>query len=144
MRALCAGISAAFAAPRRLDTQQWHTLLGHVPQQPARTRTFTPLMHRGVVRSAERTLALLAWLSPSRWRTTCLYRSIAVCAALRALGVPAVLRLGATRVDAGIAAHAWVTDDVGCILYGDGQRYSGFSPPNLQKSLRVAPQTVRT
>lgn len=52
-----------------------------------------------------RVMARLPWC-----RNTCLFRATAECLVLRALGRPAVLRIGVAR-DAsalGVAAHAWV------------------------------------
>jgi len=62
------------------------------------------------VRVAHRALALLARLRPSRWRATCLYRSVAECLALRALGWPArvVIGVGNGAAPAETVAHAWV------------------------------------
>jgi Transglutaminase-like superfamily len=62
------------------------------------------------VRVAHRAIALLARARPSRWRTTCLYRSVAECVALRAYGLPAriVIGVGNGTAPATTIAHAWV------------------------------------
>ena len=62
------------------------------------------------VRVAHRTLAILTRARPSRWRATCLYRSVAECLTLRALGFPArvVIGVGNGTAPAATIAHAWV------------------------------------
>jgi hypothetical protein len=62
------------------------------------------------VHAAYRTLALLARVRPTRWRTTCLHRSAAECVALRAYGLPAriVIGVGNGAAQATTIAHAWV------------------------------------
>ena len=61
-------------------------------------------------RAAELGLRVLARLPDSRWRATCLYRSVATCLVRRRLGLPARLALG-VRSDGpgegGPSAHAW-------------------------------------
>lgn len=65
---------------------------------------------RMAVLVAHRMLALLARARPTRWRATCLYRSVAECDALRALGHPArvVIGVGNGAAPAETIAHAWV------------------------------------
>ena len=65
--------------------------------------------HRAL-RASAASLRLLGRIPLSPWRNTCLFRSIAACLALRALGRPAVLRLGVRRSGDrdDVAAHAWV------------------------------------
>jgi hypothetical protein len=62
------------------------------------------------VGAAHRALALLARVGPSRWRATCLHRSVAECVALRAYGLPARVVIGVANgaVPAATIAHAWV------------------------------------
>jgi len=62
------------------------------------------------VRVAHRAIALLARARPSRWRATCLHRSVAECVALRAYGWPAriVIGVGNGAAPATTIAHAWV------------------------------------
>ena len=62
------------------------------------------------MRVAHRALRLLARVRPSRWRATCLYRSVAECLTLRALGFPArvVIGVGNGAAPAETIAHAWV------------------------------------
>lgn len=66
----------------------------------------------GALRATRAALRLLARLPGPAWRNSCLYRSVAGCLALRALGIPARLRLGVrstpSRADASIEAHAWI------------------------------------
>src|SRR5690606_30371315 len=52
---------------------------------------------RAAVRWANRALRILARLPASPWRNTCLYRATAGCLALRWLGEPASLVIGARR-----------------------------------------------
>lgn len=65
---------------------------------------------RATVLAAHAALRFLARLRTGYWRSTCLYLSVAECIALRRMGFPARLVIGA-RVEnlAGlVAAHAWV------------------------------------
>ncbi len=79
------------------------------------------------LRSAQRTLALLARVPGGRWRTTCLYRSVAECLALRAVGVEARVAIALAQElgwghkqelvpGPGVVAHAWVEDANGMTL----------------------------
>ncbi len=65
---------------------------------------------RAAVRWANRALRILARLPASPWRNTCLYRATAGCLALRWLGEPASLVIGARRDSRSgeIQAHAWI------------------------------------
>ena len=65
------------------------------------------------VRVAHRAIAILARVYPSRWRATCLYRSVAECLALRTLGLPArvVIGVGNGGAPPATIAHAWVECD---------------------------------
>jgi Transglutaminase-like superfamily len=62
------------------------------------------------VRVAHKAIAILARVYPTRWRATCLYRSVAECLALRTLGLPArlVIGVGNGAAPAATIAHAWV------------------------------------
>jgi hypothetical protein len=66
----------------------------------------------GTLSMTRRVLVLLARIPGQYWRTTCLYRSVAECLALRAVGAPALIRLGvrssSTPQQSEIVAHAWV------------------------------------
>ena len=55
-------------------------------------------------------LGKLARIRPARWRSTCLYRSVAECLVLRGLGHPArlVSGVGMDTGAIGVMAHAWV------------------------------------
>ena len=54
-------------------------------------------------------LGVLARVWPARWRSTCLYRSVAECLVLRALGHPARVVVGVgTDGPEGVLAQAWV------------------------------------
>ncbi len=95
------------------------------------------------LRSAQRTLALLARVPGGWWRTTCLYRSVAECLALRAMGVRARVAIALAQElgwehkqepgwgheqelgwghkqelvpGPGVVAHAWVEDANGMTL----------------------------
>lgn len=63
---------------------------------------------------ALRLLSPLSRLPGGRWRNSCLFRAAAECRAMRAAGLPAVLRIGVASQPAAashtvpVAAHAWV------------------------------------
>jgi hypothetical protein len=63
-------------------------------------------------RAAHAAVARLARVAPTRWRNTCLYRSVAECLALRALGLPARVVIGVgTGTSDDVIAHAWAECD---------------------------------
>lgn len=104
--AVLAGAWAALRAPWWLEGDRLSTLL----RPPAEAPGSPASAPRGAVGGALRTVALLSRLPRSPWRNTCLYQSAAECLVLRRYGVPALVRIGARRDDAGgeILAHAWV------------------------------------
>lgn len=85
------------------------------------------------LRAARRTLRLLARLPGHRWRTSCLYESVAECLVLRQSGVPAAVCIGVKRgTDGrpGIEAHAWVARSE------SDRRFHGFSTMAVLDQLR--------
>lgn len=109
--ALAHGVCSALITPLWLDRQ------GLARLQCARTRRVSTLSGTHVetcVRAAHATLRQLARLPRSPWKTTCLYRSVAECVALRSLGVQARLVIGVKGTGSpsgAILAHAWVARD---------------------------------
>ncbi len=88
-------------------------------------------MEERVVRAALRMLRLLARVAPSRWRDSCLYRSAIECVILRALGHPAVVRLGVLAAGrtrgADVEAHAWVECAGRACVTSEGSERERFS-----------------
>jgi hypothetical protein len=107
LRTLRAGLLAAWRAPRAID-------VGLAPLlATAAASGASPATERDARRAAwvaHAALSRLARLRPARWRASCLYRSVAECLALRALGLPArvVIGVGKDAVSASTVAHAWV------------------------------------
>lgn len=102
------GVWCALRVPLWLRGRRWTELLA-VPAWPAGA-----VPPRGTARAARGAVRVLAAVPGSPWRNTCLYRSVAECLALRAYGVPAVVRIGVRSTAGGatpIAAHAWVVAD---------------------------------
>lgn len=115
--AVLAGARAALQAPRWIEGPRLVELL----RPPAHSRAGASVP-RGAVGSAVRLVALLARVPGSRWRNTCLYRSVAECLVLRHYGVPAQVRIGARRGDGDIEAHAWVVREGGREDSGGGHQ----------------------
>jgi hypothetical protein len=95
----------ALATPSHIDHRLRELL--EPPQQHARGESDPAL----AIRAAHRTLRYLARIPGSRWRNTCLYRSVAECVLLREHGIAARLCLGVEHQDGqatGVGAHAWV------------------------------------
>jgi hypothetical protein len=109
LRALRAGLLAAWRAPRAIDSGLAPLL---APASLGTTRAGARDARRAAY-VAHAALARLARLRPARWRSTCLYRSVAECLALRALGLPArvVIGVGNGSTSADTIAHAWVECD---------------------------------
>jgi transglutaminase superfamily protein len=101
--AVAAGVRAALAAPRWIEGPRLAELLRPPPRSGPERR-----VPRGATGSALRLIRLLARVPGSRWRNTCLYRSVAECLVLRRYGVPAVVRIGVKNGEGDIEAHAWV------------------------------------
>lgn len=108
-RALTIGLRAAWIAPSVIG-HSLGSLLAIPPGAPSLGGVTDAPDARLSVRVSHAALARLARVRPSRWRNTCLYRSVAECLVLRAVGLPAriVIGVGASAVDAGVIAHAWV------------------------------------
>jgi hypothetical protein len=98
-----AGARAALQAPRWIEGPRLVELL----RPPAHSRA-EARVPRGAIGAAVRLVQLLARLPRSRWRDTCLYRSVAECLVLRRYGVPAMVRIGVKSRPDDIEAHAWV------------------------------------
>jgi hypothetical protein len=105
------GVLVALLAPLLLRSGWWRTLLR--PRIASGRPGARPRLGPGML-----VLRLLARLPHSPWRTTCLFRSVVACAALRASGYDAVLRLGVQSSDDGTLAHAWVEDANSMLLFG--------------------------
>ena len=99
---MLAGVRAALASPRWIEGARLTELLREPP--PAAERA----VPRGATGAAMLLLRALARLPGSRWRNTCLYRSVAETLVLRRYGVPAILKIGVKSGAGDIEAHAWV------------------------------------
>lgn len=113
-RAVAAGAWAALRSPGWMGGARLAELL----RAPEISGT-GPAVPRGARGGAMRALKVLALLPGSRWRNTCLYRSVAECLVLRGYGVPAYLRIGVKSDGEGgeVLAHAWVVRaDTGEVL----------------------------
>lgn len=108
-RPVVLGTSAAWRAPSAIEGAL-PELLAPAPLTSLRAHTADA---RRAVLMSHRMLGTFARLRPARWRSTCLYRSVAECLVLRALGLPArvVIGVGADAGDHGVMAHAWVECD---------------------------------
>ncbi len=107
VRATLVGLRAAWCVPS-IIAHDLRTLLVSSATLPRRSPADAAAIIS--VRVAHRMLALLARVRPSRWRATCLHRSVAECLALRAFGWPArvVIGVGDGAAPAETVAHAWV------------------------------------
>lgn len=129
-----AGIRAALDAPGWIRSPRLAGLLALPADAPAVPRPEPA----GALRAARRALRVLSWLPGGRWRTSCLYESVAECLVLRRSGVPAAVCIGVKREgegegDAGIAAHAWVARNTA------DTRFHGFSTMAVLDELRKQP-----
>jgi len=79
-------------------------------EAPSAARVRNGADPRLAVRAAYAAIARMARIAPTRWRNTCLYRSVAECLVLRAHGLPArvVIGVGTSGDEADVIAHAWV------------------------------------
>ncbi len=123
------GIRAAIETPRWIASKR----LGELLSLPTDARAVPrPEPERGL-RAARRTLRVLSWIPGARWRTSCLYESVAECLTLRRSGVPAAVCIGVKREtgdQTGIAAHAWVA------RHEADTRFHGFSTLAVLDELR--------
>lgn len=115
LRALTTGAHAAWRAPAAIANG-----LGALIAPPAETGVRAGGTDDAALasRAAHAAVARLARVAPSRWRNTCLYRSVAECLALRDLALPArvVIGVGTGTSDDDVIAHAWVEcDGVTCL-----------------------------
>lgn len=123
------GIRAAIEAPRWIASKRLAELLSLPADAPAVPRAEPA---RGL-RAARRALRVLSWIPGGRWRTSCLYESVAECLTLRRSGVPAAVCIGVKREaggQAGITAHAWVARNEA------DTRFHGFSTMTVLEELR--------
>src|SRR5689334_20684458 len=102
-RAVLVGLRAAWRTPS-IVAHDFAALLAPPAAAAAGERGST------AVHIAYRALGVLARVRPTRWRATCLHRSVAECVALRAYGLPArvVIGVGNGAAPASTIAHAWV------------------------------------
>jgi hypothetical protein len=108
IRSLAHGVRVALATPSYIERRlpELMTL-----RQGTRSSVSDPEV---AIRTAHRVLRVLARIPGSRWRNTCLYRSVAECVLLRDHGVAARLCIGVEARPAsepGVEAHAWVETD---------------------------------
>jgi len=108
MGALLAGARAAWRAPKVIESGL--AVLLTAPASSSRARPDPTREARLASRGAHAAVWRLARVAPSRWRNSCLYRSVAECLALRALDLPArvVIGVGAASPADEVIAHAWV------------------------------------
>lgn len=110
VRAIRSGVPAAWRTPAVVDRSLPELL---APATVTSLRAH-PDDARRAVHVSHRILGRLARIRPSRWRSTCLYRSVVECLVLRALGHPARVVIGvgvgvgAEAGAVGVMAHAWV------------------------------------
>ena len=122
-------LRAVMRAPHAIE-HELAQLLVAAPESAARSSATDA---EYTVRLAHRILGRLGRLrrlSVHRWRTTCLYRSVAECIVLRDLGFPARVLIGARADDTTgtIAAHAWVEcDGVQCASSRGDDRFEVLS-----------------
>jgi hypothetical protein len=107
VRAALVGVRAAWHAPSVIS-RDIAALLAPASALPRRPAGDAPV--KLAVHVAHRAVAIFARVQPSRWRATCLYRSVAECLTLRALGLPAriVIGVGNGTAPPATIAHAWV------------------------------------
>ncbi len=123
------GVLAAFRTAAWIESPRFSELLilpGDAPAVPHAEPAVA-------LRTARRTLRLLARMPGHRWRASCLYESVAECLVLRRAGVPAAVCIGVKRgTDGrpGIEAHAWVARNE------SDRRFHGFSTMAVLDQLR--------
>jgi hypothetical protein len=105
--AVLVGLRAAWRTPS-IVARDFAGLL--VPPPASREGSTDSERTNIAVRVAHRALAWLVRVRPSRWRATCLHRSVAECVVLRTYGLPArvVIGVGNGAAPATTIAHAWV------------------------------------
>jgi len=105
VRDLAIGMRAAWTAPAVVESR-----LAQLLERPAGSATGSGSDAALAVRAAHASLARLARVGGTRWRNTCLYRSVAECVVLRSFGLPAyvVIGVGAGAAPVDVIAHAWV------------------------------------
>ena len=125
-----AGVRAALAAPEWVASKR----LGELLALPAGAPAVPQAEPERALRAARGALRLLSRLPGGRWRTSCLYESVAECLVLRRAGIAAAVCIGVKREadgSAGLAAHAWVARSE-----ADTQ-FHGFSTMAVLEDLRA-------
>ena len=115
VRALSVGVIGAWRAPTVIANGLSALIAAPVAVASAAARTVDASL---ASRAAHAAVARLARVAPARWRNSCLYRSVAECVALRAIGLPArvVIGVGTSATADDVIAHAWVEcDGVTCL-----------------------------
>ena len=123
------GALAAFRTAAWIESPRFSELLT-LPDDASAVPHAEP---EGALRAARRALRLLARVPGHRWRSSCLYESVAECLVLRGAGIPAAVCIGVKRgVDGqpGIEAHAWVARNE------SDRRFHGFSTMAVLDQLR--------
>jgi hypothetical protein len=129
--AASAGIRAAWRAPETIA--RGLKVLIESPTASGARSPATARDARLASRVSHVVTARLARLS-SRWRNTCLYRSVAECVALRALGLPARLVIGVGAPGTEVIAHAWVEcEGVTCLATRGQAELETMSAPALRR-----------
>ena len=104
------GVLHGLRAAWRTPTVITNTLATQLAPPPASSVAPHPRDARFAVLVSHLVLGKLARVRPTRWRATCLYRSVAESLTLRALGFPAqvVIGVGTGAEPTEVIAHAWV------------------------------------
>jgi Transglutaminase-like superfamily len=124
------GVRAALDAPEWVVSKR----LGELLALPAAAAGVPHPEPDRALLAARRTLRVLAHLPGGRWRTSCLYESVAECLVLRRAGIPAAVCIGVKREadgSPGLAAHAWVARNE------TDTRFHGFSTLGVLEDLRA-------
>ena len=105
MRAVTIGMRCAWTTPDVIARD-----LAPLLERPAEAPTASDSDSALAVRAAHASLVRLARVDGTRWRNSCLYRSVAECLVLRAFGLPAyvVIGVGTAAATSDVIAHAWV------------------------------------
>jgi Transglutaminase-like superfamily len=131
-RAAWIGSRAALQSAHWIASPRFSELL----TLPAGARAVPEPEPTGALRAARRALRLLSRIPGGRWRTSCLFESVAECLVLRRAGVPAAVCIGVKRgADGkpGIEAHAWVA------RHESDRDFHGFSTMSVLDVLRRKP-----
>jgi hypothetical protein len=125
-----AGVRAALDAPGWIASKR----LGELLALPGGATCVPRAEPDRALRAARSALRVLARVPGGRWRSSCLYESVAECLVLRRAGIPAAVCIGVKREadgSAGIAAHAWVARN------DADTRFHGYSTMTVLEELRA-------